>query len=43
MALLIVSTNCAGMTSSWLFYDTEAPEFTRGMGVMLAHSVRMAC
>ncbi|WFD33558.1 hypothetical protein MCUN1_000371 [Malassezia cuniculi] len=38
MALLIVFTNCAGLTSSWLFYDHEGPRYTRGMGVILAHS-----
>lgn len=40
MAILIVFTNCAGLTSCWLFdQKTEKPRFTRGVSTLLAHSV----
>lgn len=38
MALLIVFTNCAGLTSSWLFNQNEAPRYTRGAATLLALS-----
>lgn len=37
LALLIVFTNCSGLTSSWLFNTkTESPDFTRGISTNLA-------
>ncbi|WFD25417.1 hypothetical protein MNAN1_000379 [Malassezia nana] len=38
LALMIVFTNCGGLTSSWLFPAAEKPKYTRGLATNLAMS-----
>ncbi|WFD18164.1 hypothetical protein MCAP1_000372 [Malassezia caprae] len=38
LALMIVLTNCGGLTSSWLFPSAEKPKYTRGLATNLALS-----
>ena len=38
LALMIVFTNCGGLTSSWLFPAAEKPKYTRGLATNIAMS-----